>query len=60
MVSSLAEYLASYGTSIKYQDILPKVVHKLKALLIDTLACGLAEYDSEPGKIARRGPLLYT
>lgn len=54
MVSSIAEYLASYGTSIKYENIPPEVAHKLKALLIDTLACGLAGYDSEPGKIARR------
>lgn len=53
-IKNLAEYLASYGTSIKYEGLPPQVVHKVKALLIDTLACGIAGYTSEPAQIARR------
>jgi 2-methylcitrate dehydratase len=53
-VSHITEYLASYATSIKYQEIPPEVAHRAKALLIDTLACGIRGYATEPGKIARR------
>jgi len=54
MKKSLAEYLASYGTSISYDDLPPQVIHKVKALLIDTFACGMAGYFSKPSEIARR------
>lgn len=53
-VGSLAEYLASYATSTKYQEIPSEVVHRAKALLIDTLACSICGFASEPGKIARK------
>ena len=53
-MSHITEYLASYATSIKYQEIPPEVAHRAKALLIDTLACGIRGYATEPGKIARR------
>lgn len=52
-MDTIAEHLASYATSITYQDIPPEVVHRAKGLLIDTLACGIAGFASEPGKIAR-------
>ncbi len=48
------EYLASYATSLKYEDLPPEVVHKTKGLLIDTLGCALGGYSSEPSKIARK------
>ncbi len=54
MVSNLAEYLASYATSIKYQEIPSEVVRRAKALLIDALACSIRGFASEPGKIARK------
>jgi len=53
VVDTIAEHLASYATSITYQDTPPEVVHRAKGLLIDTLACGIAGFASEPGKIAR-------
>ncbi len=51
-MDNIAEYIASYGTSIKYEDFPPEVVHKVKGLLIDTLACAMGGYASEPCKIA--------
>ena len=51
-MENIAEYIASYGTSIKYEDFPSAVVHKVKGLLIDTLACAIGSYDSEPYKIA--------
>ena len=53
-MANIAEYLADYGSSITYGNLPPEVVHKAKGLLIDTLACGMGGYDSEPGEIARR------
>lgn len=50
----ITEYLASYGSSIKYEDIPPEVRHKVKGHLIDALACGIGGYASRPGEIARR------
>ena len=48
------EYLASYATSIKYEDLPAEVVHKTKGLLIDTLGCAIGGYSSPPAKIARK------
>ena len=54
MNDNIAEYLASYGSSIRYEDLPPEVVHRAKILLIDTLACAMGGYTGEPCKIARR------
>jgi 2-methylcitrate dehydratase len=54
MEENIAEYLADYGTSLKYADFPPEVIHKVKAHLIDALGCALGAYTSEPSKIARR------
>lgn len=51
-MDNIAEYIASYSTSIKYEDFPPAVVHKVKGLLIDALACAMGSYASEPYKIA--------
>ncbi|MFC1820163.1 MmgE/PrpD family protein [Thermodesulfobacteriota bacterium] len=53
-MDTIAEYIASYGASIGYEDLPPEVIHKVKCLLIDSLACALGGYDSEPSRIARR------
>lgn len=53
-MGNLAEELASYGVGIRYEDIPPEAVHKTKGLLIDTLACAIGAYASEPSKIARK------
>lgn len=49
----LAEQLSNYGTSLRYSDLPPDIVHLAKRFIIDTLGCGLGGYDSEPSKIAR-------
>jgi 2-methylcitrate dehydratase len=54
MAGNIADYLASYASSITYEDIPPEVVRQVKVLLIDTLGCGLGGYASEPARIARR------
>ena len=48
------QYLSSYATALTYEDLPPEVIHKAKGLLIDTLACAMGGYGSEPGEIARR------
>lgn len=53
-MDTINSYLAHYSHSIKYDDIPPEVVHKVKVLLIDTIACAFGGYASEPGKIARK------
>ena len=53
-MGNIAEDLASYGVGIKYEDISPEAIHKAKGLLIDTLACAIGAYSSEPSKIARK------
>ena len=50
----MTEYLASYGSSIQYEDIPAVVRQKVKGLLIDTIACGIGGYASGPGEIVRR------
>ena len=53
-MGNMAEDLASYGEAITYDDIPPEAVHKAKGLLMDTLACAIGAYSSEPAKIARK------
>ncbi len=48
------EYLVSYGSSLKYEDLTPDVIHKTEGLLIDSLGCALGAYSSDPAKIARQ------
>ena len=52
-MSNLAEQLSDYGTSLKYTDLPPDVVHLAKRFIINTIGCALGGYDSEPSKVAR-------
>jgi 2-methylcitrate dehydratase len=54
MSQNIAEYLASYSSSIQFEDFPEEVVDRAKTLLIDTLACAVGGYTGEPCKIARR------
>ncbi len=54
MAETVAEYIASYASSLRFEDLPPEVVGKTKGLLIDSLGCALRAYASEPAKIARR------
>jgi len=49
----IVDYLSSYTLSLEFDDIPKEVVHKAKQLWIDTLACSLGGYASEPAKVAR-------
>lgn len=53
-MAGIGEFLASYVKSMRFEELLPEAVHRLKALLIDTLGCAIAGYNAEPAKIARR------
>jgi len=48
------EKLASYATSLRYEDLTPQAVHVTEKLLVDTIGCAIGGYHSEPGRIARR------
>lgn len=53
-MDKISEYLVSYGTSLKYEDLPAEVVHKTKGLLIDSLGCAMGAYGAEPAKVARK------
>jgi 2-methylcitrate dehydratase len=53
-MSNIAEHIASYISSIKYKDISPEAIHRIKALIIDTLACTITGFDTESATIARK------
>jgi 2-methylcitrate dehydratase len=46
--------LAEYATSLRYEDLTGDAVHALEKVLVDTIACAIGAYDSEPARIARR------
>jgi 2-methylcitrate dehydratase len=48
------EKIASYATSLRYQDLTPEAVRVTEKLLLDTLGCAIGGYHSEPARIARR------
>jgi 2-methylcitrate dehydratase len=52
-MDTIASCLASYATTLTYDEIPPEVVHRVKALAIDRFACSLRGYTNEPSKIAR-------
>ena len=53
-MENISVHLSSYATALTYEDLPPEVIHKSKGLLIDTLACAIGGYSSEPATIARR------
>ncbi len=52
-MTTLAEKLAAYAVSLRYEDLPPAVVHQAKRLIVDTLGCALGGHNSEPVRIAR-------
>ena len=48
------ERLSAFVCALNYNDLTPKTVHQVKRVLVDTLACALGGYLSEPAKIARQ------
>ena len=47
------ERLSACVCDLNYDDLTPQTVHQVKRVLVDTLACAMGGYRSEPAKIAR-------
>jgi len=52
-METMSQKLGAYASTLRFEELPPEVVHKAKALILDTLGCGFGGYDSEPAKIAR-------
>lgn len=50
----VAETLARYATSLKYEDLPAEVVREAKRFMIDSIGCGLGGFGSDAGQIANR------
>jgi len=50
---NLAQELADYVQSVKYQDISEDVIHETKKRIVDSLGCAMGAYNSEPVKASR-------
>lgn len=46
--------LAGYATSLRYEDLTEDAIHAVEKILVDTIACAVGAYDTEPARIARR------
>lgn len=49
----LAERLADYAARLRYEDLDPETIERVKALLIDTIGCGMGAFDEKPVRICR-------
>ena len=52
-MTTLAETLSSYASSLRYEDLPAETVHLAKRFIIDTVGCALGGYSSEPARVAR-------
>src|SRR5688572_29971262 len=52
-MQTVAEILASYASTLTYEDLPADVIHQTKRTIIDTLGCVFGGYPSEPAKLAR-------
>jgi 2-methylcitrate dehydratase len=50
----IAETLARYATSLKYEDLPPEVVRETKRYMIDSIGCGLGGFGADASQIANR------
>jgi 2-methylcitrate dehydratase len=49
----LAERLAAYAASLRYEDLDAATIERVKAHVIDALGCGIAAFDERPVQICR-------
>src|SRR5262249_59416414 len=56
-VRPLAERLADYTGQLRYEELDAATVEQVKALVIDTLGCGIAAFDENPVRICREAAL---
>ena len=52
-VRPLAERLAAYADGLRYDDLDPETIERVKSHVIDTLGCGIAAFDERPVRICR-------
>src|SRR5256886_11169532 len=50
----IADRLAAYAQSLRYEDLPADVVHEVKRRVLDSLACAFGSWKAEPCVIARR------
>ena len=50
----VAETLARYATSLKYEDLPPDVVRVAKRIIIDSIGCGIGAFSAETSQIANK------
>lgn len=50
---TLAQRLARYAKSLRYEDLPASTVHEVKRRFIDSLGCAMGAISGEPGRIAR-------
>ena len=50
----VAETLAGYATSLKYEDLPPEVVRVAKRIIIDSIGCGIGAFSAETSQIANK------
>ena len=51
---TLAEQLAAYTLSLRFEELPDAVVHEVKRRVIDSFACALGAYQDEVAEIVRR------
>jgi len=59
-MDNILEFLGTYGSNLRYEDLPAGTVHKVKRLVIDTLGCAIGSYNMEPPRIAREHALEVT
>src|ERR1700724_1523246 len=51
--SPLSQRLAAYADGLRYDDLDPKTIERVKSHVIDTLGCGIAAFDERPVRVCR-------
>jgi len=49
----LAERLAEYASTLRYEDLDVATIERVKSHVIDTLGCGIAAFDERPVRVCR-------
>ncbi len=60
MTNTLAERMARYATTLRFEDLPSEVIHEAKRVVIDSVGVALGAYQEEPCVIARRVARRYT
>jgi len=50
---SLADRLAAYADSLRYEDLDAATIERIKSHVIDTIGCGIAAFDERPVRVVR-------